>query len=294
MAFVHHHESIILNGISETIRRVRAEWEAHRREDSPWQHKSISINSLLRSITTSSGLPVFVSIIPYMMGPNVGSALATSRKLPEIKELRDKIAVDVVTWMYWYCREVLGLSESCVMLLLKSCDPDTVLLLPETEWDPATWSILTPFEDAEDEFVRTIEEEGMVLDLSAMEDQPSDQDEEVARRLRLSDDATFATRNSAAMSRVSNATMNTSGADSFRSSNTADARRDFRANCLRRAREVARNATSPATQNNHQVDSASQAESQGQPAREGSAATTSDKPDSANLPSVVGGSGASA
>ena len=180
------------------------------------------------------------------------------------------------------------------MLLLKSCDPDIVLLLPETEWDPATWSISTPFEDAEDEFVRTIEEEGMILDLSAMEEQSSVQDEDVARRLRLSDDATFATRNSAAMSRVSNATVNTSEADSFRSSNTADARRDFRANCLRRAREAARNATSPAPQNNQRIDSASQAESQGQPARKGSAATTSDKPDSANLPSAVGGSGAGA
>ena len=94
MAYNHHHSSVLLNGISETVRRVRVEWQANRRKDSPWQHKTISINGLLRSIITNSGLPVFSSVIPYMMGPNVGSALATSRNLPEITDLRDKIAVD--------------------------------------------------------------------------------------------------------------------------------------------------------------------------------------------------------
>ncbi|KAL3798647.1 hypothetical protein ACHAWO_003199 [Cyclotella atomus] len=286
MAYNHHHSSVLLNGISETVRRVRVEWQANRRKDSPWQHKTISINGLLRSIITNSGLPVFSSVIPYMMGPNIGSALATSRNLPEITDLRDKIAVDVVTWMYWYSREVLGLTESCILLLLKSCDPDTVLLLPETEWHPETWSISTPFEDAEDEFVRTMEEDGIVLDMSAMEEQVSEKDEDYARRLKLSDDATFATKNSAAISRVTNATINTSGADSFRSSNTADARRDFKANCIRRAREAANNATRPASQNNQQTDSANQAELQGQPACKGSAATTSDKTDTSRAPSV--------
>jgi hypothetical protein len=98
-------------------------------------------------------------------------------------------------------------------------------------------TITTPFEDAADEFVRTTAEEGMVLDTSAMEELPTKQDAEYARRLRLNDDATFATRNSAAMSRVTNPTMNTSGAESFRSTNTTDMRRDFRATCLQRAIE---------------------------------------------------------
>jgi hypothetical protein len=110
---------------------VRVEWQLGKKEDSPWNHKSISINSLPRSITTASGLPVFTSIVPYMMGSNGGSALATTHNLPEIVELRNKIAVDVVTWMYWYCREVLHVSESCIMLLLKMCDPETVLLIAE-------------------------------------------------------------------------------------------------------------------------------------------------------------------
>jgi hypothetical protein len=131
------------------------------------------MNSLLRSITTDSGLPVFTSIIPYMMGPNVGSALATSRKLPEILELRNKIAVNAVTSMYWYCREILHLSDSCIMLLLKTCNPEIVLLIAETEWNADTWIITTPFEDAADEFVQTATEEGIVLDTSAMEEQPT-------------------------------------------------------------------------------------------------------------------------
>eukprot|EP00956_Cyclotella_meneghiniana_P012009 scaffold16990_cov79-Cyclotella_meneghiniana.AAC.4 len=158
----------------------------------------------------------------------------------------------------------------------------------------------------------------MTLDLSAMIDQSStlpptdpapakttnDQDhspnsrlqaqrDAYAKRLGLKDDDTFATRNSDVVSRATGATINTTGAASFRSTTTADKHRDFRAERLEKARleaaqtaamaEIAQSpAVSPPIQN-----------SQGAPAFNGSAAAIpKTKFTSAALPSVSRDGGA--
>jgi hypothetical protein len=44
-----------------------------------------------------------------------------------------------------------------------------VLLIPETEWDPSTWTVTSPFEEATDEFLAySAQHKGIVLDMSAM------------------------------------------------------------------------------------------------------------------------------
>lgn len=306
MSINHHHESTLLEGITDTCRVVRAQLRPDANPETQYKRKNISINTVLRNVQTQSGDYVFTSLVPYMMGPNIGSTLATSRRLPEISQLRDKIVTNPIFWIYWYCYDYLGLTDACVNLLLASCDPEPVLLIPETEWDPSTWTVTSPFEEATDEFLASAQHEGIVLDMSAMAVSPnfnnhspnpngySDREIEAARRLRLKDDATLTSQNTGAVSRVTTATQNTTGADTFRTTTSTERRRNFREDCLRKARASSQQATSllqPSLSNN---DLGLSPGSKGQPASKGSAATPPSKTDSTNLSSAMRGSGAGA
>eukprot|EP00956_Cyclotella_meneghiniana_P044744 scaffold333659_cov268-Cyclotella_meneghiniana.AAC.1 len=95
------------------------------------------------------------------MGPDTGSVLVSFYRHPDLQELVEKIAISPVAWLYWHGLEELLLSHKCMQLILKGCDMDEVLLIMETDWDPAERSVTTPFEDAEDEFARMAEEDGL-------------------------------------------------------------------------------------------------------------------------------------
>ena len=128
--------------------------------------------------------------------------------------------------------------------------------------------VSNPFEDKGDEFVRQAIEDGMTLDLSALreqypvqpqpdgapagatteQEQSSDshiqaQRDPFAKRLRLKDEDTFATKKSYAVSSVTGATTNTSSATSFRTTTTSHNNWDFCSQCLEKARlKAAQNA----------------------------------------------------
>eukprot|EP00956_Cyclotella_meneghiniana_P015748 scaffold24418_cov20-Cyclotella_meneghiniana.AAC.1 len=71
------------------------------------------------------------------------------------------MAQSPVAWLYWWATEVLHISHKCMLLILKGCEMDDVYLIGETDWDNNTWTVTTPFEDAEDEFARRVEEDGL-------------------------------------------------------------------------------------------------------------------------------------
>ena len=110
----------------------------------------------------------------------------------------------------------------------------------------------------------------------------------------IRDDATFATRATDAASRVSSATANTNGADTFRSTTSADNRRNYRDECLanakRKAAEIAAASRSSSTvTENAQSDNSTL---QGKPASNGSATTSPSKTSDANSREAAMGSGA--
>ena len=85
-------------------------------------------------MATEKGDLVFTALCPYLLGPNLGSKLAiTGRRLPELDQLRNNIAAGSVHWFYWHWYKELLLSDSCMQLMLKNCDTESVLLIPETE-----------------------------------------------------------------------------------------------------------------------------------------------------------------
>ena len=114
------------------------------------------------------------------------------------------------------------------------------------------------------------------------------------RRLGLKDDATFTSQATGHVSRVTGATANTNGANTFRTTDTAGAKRSFREKCL----EIARARQARIQEVNSTTDPPSGSEestkdSQGVPASNGSAAATLDKPSVADLPEATKGGGAS-
>ena len=112
-------------------------------------------------------------------------------------------------------------------------------------------------------------------------------------RMGIRDDATFATRATDAASRVSDATFNTTGADTFRTTTSAEQQRSFREQCIAKAKgrasEIAESLNSkkkPAT------DGASPNDLQGKPASKGPATTAPSKTTDANEHKATMGSGA--
>ena len=296
MAIVYHSESLYLKGVMDILRDVRVAWRDNSRDKSPWQHKTVNINRLLRSLTLEDGTHVFSGLCPCLTGPNIGSTLATSLRRPEITKFVGKIAPSPVAWIYWYCYERLLFSSDCIDLILKGCDSEEVLLVTETDWNDDSMTVTTPFSNAGDDFIQSVDDNGLVLDISAMTDEAraalspeaptNPQESDYARRLRLKDDASFTTRNSDAVSRVSSATANTSGAASFRSNTTTDNNRDFRDQCLERARLRASQAAASMTGGNQS--------SQGGPASNGAASAAHQASSTADLPGDKTGGGAPA
>jgi hypothetical protein len=261
MAFNHHTDSATLRGFMDITKNVRTMWRDGLRKNSPFTHKTVNLNMVLRSITLEDGTPIFISACPILIGPDVGNTLVTSRRKNEIISFRSKILNNPVAWVYHWMFEILLFDVACIDILLKTCDPEEVLLAIDSDFNIEDMTVSNPFEDKGDEFVRQAIEDGMTLDLSAMIGQDTtapptdsapveatnDQDhspnsrlqaqrDAYAKRLRLKDDDTFATRNSDAVSRATGATINTTGAASFRSTTTADKHRDFRAERLEKAR----------------------------------------------------------
>jgi hypothetical protein len=198
---------------------------------------------------------------------------------------------------------------------MRGCDAEEVLLIPETEWDDETWTVSSPFKDDADKFLPGIENDHIELDMSAM--RPTDEDEEsptltparnatknasptandteaeMARRLGLKDDATFTSQAAGHVSRVTGATANTNGANTFRTTDTAGAKRSFREKCL----ELARARQAKIQEVNNTADPSNGSEespkdSQDAPTSNGSAAATPNKPSPASLPEAKKGGGA--
>ena len=256
------------------------------------------------------------------MGPDSGSVMVTFYRKPEILELVEKIASSPVAWIYWWATEVLHISHACMQLVLKGCDMDEVLLITETDWDHSTWKVTTPFEDAADEFTRRVEEDGLIFDMAALAP-PTPQSGEAAiptaaatngeagenvtskgfymsserqaavAAMGLREEDSFGTRATDAASRVSGATANTSGADTFRSRTTVDNNRSHRAKCIenarRKAEEIANSLLSPQTGGTP----VNPTKMQGKPASKGPATTAPGKTSEATSREAMMGSGAS-
>jgi hypothetical protein len=298
-----HSDAVHLKGINDITKDVRTAWRSGCKDMSPYQRKTVNLNRVIRFITTPSGTHVFTAACMVLIGPNVGSTLVTSRRSPEVIALRDKIASAPIPWLYWYMYEILMFDESAIRLVMQHCDPEELLLITDTDFDKENMAVTTPFHDIDDEFVRQAKEDGILLNLPSTEesesfptDGPTAAEMEMARQLRLKDDATFTTKNSDAVSRVTGATVNTSGAASFQSTTTADANRDFRQKRLEAARlKAAETAASISASHSQVHPSDSPAHSQGSPASKGSAAAIPKaKSTSANLPSVSRDGGAPA
>jgi hypothetical protein len=232
-----------------------------------------------------------------LIGPNAGNTLVSSRRKKEILDFRAKILNNPVAWLNGWMFEILFFHPGCIDILFKGCDPEEVLLAFECDFDVKNMTVSNPFEDKADEFVRLAAQDGFTLDLSSMQldssteamsgeaNPPAEQTNEhsppsrvqaqrdaFAKRLCLKDDATFTSKNSDAVSRVTGATMNTDGAASFRSTTTADKNRDFRAQCLEKARLKAAQTAAAAAIHSSISKSVPPSTSQGPPASKGSAA----------------------
>jgi hypothetical protein len=298
-----HSDSVHLKGINDITKDVRTAWRPGCKEDSPYQRKTVNLNRVIHFVTTASGDPVFTGACMVLIGPKAGSTLVTSRCTSEIIELRNKIAAAPIPWFYWFMYEILLFNESAIRLVLQRCDPEELLLITDTDFDKDNLVVTTPFHDIDDEFVRQAREDGILLNMPDTTEQdfisssgPTAVELEMARQLRLKDDATFATKNSDAVSRVTGATANTTGAASFRSTTTADANRDFSQKRLEAARlKAAETAASISASHSQDNPSDSPANSQGSPASKGSAAAIPKaKSTSATLPSASRDGGAPA
>jgi hypothetical protein len=321
IAYNFHNESAFLRGVANITKNARTHWRDGKQSESPFQHRTVNLNLVLRNITLDDDTPVFTAACACYTGAEAGSTLVTSRRQKDILDLRAKILVNPVAWLNGWMFERLYFSTSLIEILFTGCDPEEVLLSIQCDFDPVNLTVNNPFEDRADEFVRLAEEDGIVMDLSALntdaddddeaQDLPAATDEEkvqadsppcnvqaqrdaFAKRLRLKDDATFASQDSGAVSRVTGATANTSGAASFRSTTTADQNRDFRSKCLEAARLKAAQTSAASSIKTSKLPPP-QPTSQGQPAYKGSAATTPKvNSTSANLPSTSKGGGARA
>eukprot|EP00956_Cyclotella_meneghiniana_P024908 scaffold50863_cov42-Cyclotella_meneghiniana.AAC.1 len=163
-----HSDNRVFAGFLDLIYDVRTDWATGQQQTSSWRHKTSNILRLLYHITTKNGIQLFHSVCPIQLGPDAGSVIVTFYRKPEILELVEKIAQSPVAWLYWWATEELHISHKCMQLILKGCEMDEVYLINETDWDGDTWKVSTPFEDAEDEFARRVEEDDSIFDMSAL------------------------------------------------------------------------------------------------------------------------------
>ena len=168
ISVISHSDNRVFAGFLDLIYDVRTDWATGQQQASSWRHKTSNILRLLYHITTKDGIQLFHSVCPIQLGPDAGSVMVTFYRKPEIKELVEKIAQSPVAWLYWWATEELHISHKCMQLILKGCEMDEVYLINETYWDGDTWTVSTPFEDAEDEFARRVEEDGLIFDMSAL------------------------------------------------------------------------------------------------------------------------------
>jgi hypothetical protein len=315
VAYNFHTDTAILRGVMNITKNCRTTWREGKQSDSPFQHKTVNLNMVLRSITLEDGTPIFMSTCPILIGSDAGNTFVSSKRKTEILEFRAKILHNPVAWLNGWMYEILQFHPSCIAILFKGCDPEEVLLSIDCDFDVDTMTVSNPFEDKADKFVRLGVEGGFTLDLSALkpdgEQEPAAvlgepkltdneksqsppsklqlqaQREAFAKRLRLKDDATFTSKNSDAVSRVTGATANTDGTASFCSTTTAEKNRDFRAQCLEKARLEAAQTAAAAAINNSKAKSGASPILQGPPAsKESAAAVPKTSPTTANLPSA--------
>eukprot|EP00956_Cyclotella_meneghiniana_P007316 scaffold9944_cov52-Cyclotella_meneghiniana.AAC.4 len=169
ISVISHSDTRVFAGFLDLLYDVRTDWATGQQQTSSWRHKTSNILRLLYHITTKEeGIQLFHSVCPIQMGPDAGSVMVTFYRKPAILELVNKMAQSPVAWLYWWATEVLHISHKCMLLILKGCEMDDVYLIGETDWDSTTWTVTTPFEDAEDEFARRVEEDGLVFDMSAL------------------------------------------------------------------------------------------------------------------------------
>jgi hypothetical protein len=263
------------------------------------------------SLRTKEDKPIFYSACPTLTGPNAGSLRVVSYRKDDILKAVSNVVSAPIPYLYWIMHDEYGLLPSCINRVLRGCDSDEVLLITETEWDSEKQVVTTPFEDDADKFLRGIDEAEFEFDISVLRQGPLDNtpstpaagtpqgtgisptQAEYARRLGLKDDATFTTEATGHVSRVTNATAATNGANTFRSTTTADAKRSFREKCLERARAKASQIADHINNENQSDRGGSANSSSGKPASKGSAASTP-KSSSAKLHDREKGGGAPA
>eukprot|EP00956_Cyclotella_meneghiniana_P013313 scaffold19184_cov46-Cyclotella_meneghiniana.AAC.3 len=168
ISVISHSDTRVFPGFLDLLYDVRTDWATGQQQASSWRHNTSNILRLLYHITTKEGIQLFHSVCPIQMGPDAGSVMVTFYRKPSILKLVEKMAQSPVAWLYWWATEVLHISHKCMLLILKGCEMDDVYLIGETDWDNTTWTVTTPFEDAEDEFARRVEEDGLVFDMSAL------------------------------------------------------------------------------------------------------------------------------
>ena len=86
-----------------------------------------------------------------------------------------KIKHSTIAWVYHYGTSYCKLTVKCMDKVASGCDFHEVLLIDSTTWDPETMSVTTPFVDNEDAFVREMEVNGFILDITTIADQQPDQ-----------------------------------------------------------------------------------------------------------------------
>ena len=168
ISVISHSDTRVFAGFLDLLYDVRTDWATGHQQTSSWRHKTSNILRLLYHITTKEGIQLFHSVCPIQLGPDAGSVMVTFYRKPAILDLVEKMAQSPVAWLYWWATEVLHISHKCMLLILKGCELDDVYLISETDWDNTTWTVTTPFEDAEDEFVRRVAEDGLVFDMAAL------------------------------------------------------------------------------------------------------------------------------
>eukprot|EP00956_Cyclotella_meneghiniana_P011383 scaffold15968_cov46-Cyclotella_meneghiniana.AAC.11 len=168
ISVISHSDNRVFAGFLDLIYDVRTDWATGQQQASSWRHKTSNILRLLYHITTKDGVQLFHSVCPIQLGPDAGSVMVTFYQKPAILELVEKIAQSPVAWLYWWATEELHISHKCMQLILKGCQMDEVYLINETDWDRDSRAVITPFEDAEDEFARRVEEDSLVFDTSAL------------------------------------------------------------------------------------------------------------------------------
>jgi hypothetical protein len=244
--YIHNTATVTLKGIVDPYKQVRSQWQEGHRENSPWQKKTVTVAKILLSMTDSANNQVFHAVNQVVIGQEAGSTRVACYRKRGIEEFAAKVEHSPTAFVYHYGINYLKLTVKCMDKVVSGCNFEEVLQIENTTWNADNMSVDSPFVDNEDAFVREMDESGFTIDISAitgpnndtpptMEDNtdipaskqntapPTDpnestippQQQEWANRLNLSGNASFTSKNSEAVSRADDATINTDGANSF-------------------------------------------------------------------------------